>query len=213
MYLPLMFKSTGMRVLLIGGGDVASHKQEQLSAAECDTTVISPHITETLKNAIASGQADWIEREFQDGDCSGYQLIIAATENREVNQAIYKEAASLGIPVNVVDDPERCTVIFPAVWREGALNVAVSTQGVAPFMAAAVRDRLAAYASPLARWVEIAAEFRTIIRSEISDRDLKNRMCQKFVEAISIQDPPDPPENKKLDEWIAWLAKITTEKK
>jgi uroporphyrin-III C-methyltransferase / precorrin-2 dehydrogenase / sirohydrochlorin ferrochelatase len=212
MYLPLMFKSTGMRVLLIGGGDVASHKLGLLSAAGCVMTVITPRISENIKKAVTDGQAVWIEREFRDGDCIGYQLIIAATENRTVNQQIYGEAVSLGIPINVVDDPERCTVIFPAIWRQGALNVSVSTEGGAPFMASAVRDRLAAYASPLARWVDIAAEFRTVVRSEISDRDLKNRMYQKLVAVVDTQDPPDPPESKKLDDWIEWLVKIVEEK-
>jgi uroporphyrin-III C-methyltransferase / precorrin-2 dehydrogenase / sirohydrochlorin ferrochelatase len=213
MYLPLMFKSNGMRVLLVGGGEVAARKLELLSAAKCAITIISPSIHESLKNAVTIGDVDWMEREFCAGDCIGYPLIIAATENRAVNQEIYAEAVSLGIPINVVDDPELCTVIFPAVWRHGSLNVSVSTEGGAPFMASAVRNRLAVHAAPFARWAEIAAEFRTVVRSEINDWNHKNRMYRQFVDAIGSQDPPDPPASRKLEDWLAWLSTIVSERK
>jgi siroheme synthase-like protein len=134
--------------------------------------------------------------------------VIAATEHREVNQIIFEEAKSLCIPINVVDDPELCTVIFPAVLRQGPLTISVNTEGIAPFMAAAVRDRLSVQGVSLARWVEIAARFRTAVRSEISDRDKKNLLYRQFVDAIQPGDPPDPPARNTLGDWLAWLEKI-----
>jgi uroporphyrin-III C-methyltransferase/precorrin-2 dehydrogenase/sirohydrochlorin ferrochelatase len=211
MYLPLVFKGAGMHCLIVGGGEVALRKVELLSAADCAVTVVAPHIHDGIQSAIETKGVRWIAREFRSGDCSGYQLVIAATERREVNRAVFDEAKSLCIPVNVVDDPELCTVIFPAVWQKDPLMISVGTGGGAPFMAAAVRDRVAAQGASLARWTEIAAEFRTVVRSEISDWNEKNLLYRKFTDTIRQGDPPDPPESRKLSDWMAWLEKLRGE--
>ena len=121
---------------------------------------------------------------------------------------IYEESSSLCIPVNVVDDPELCTVIFPAVWREGPVTVSVSTEGAAPFMAAALRDRLAVHGAALSGWVEAAAKFRAVVRSEVSDWSEKQLLYAQFTDQVRAGDPPGPPESNKLCDWIAWLKRL-----
>ena len=197
-----------MCCLIVGGGEVAWRKMEFLTAAGCAVTVIAPHIHESIRSAVEQGRVAWSGREYCSGDCSGYQLVVAATGNRAVNRAVFEESKSLCIPVNVVDDPELCTVTFPAIWRDGLLTVSVGTEGAAPFMAVAVRDRLAARAASLPVWVEVAAKFRAAVRSEVSGWDEKRLLYQKFVDAIQSGDPPDPPETNKLSDWIAWIEKL-----
>ncbi len=208
MYLPLAFKGVGMRCLIIGGGEVALRKLEFLAAAGCEVTVIAPRIHNEIQSAVTAQGVQWIAREFAPGDCSGYQLVIAATERREINLTIFEEAAALCIPINVVDDPELCTVIFPAVWRQGPLTISVNTEGTAPFMAAAVRDRLSSQGSSLSRWVETAARFRAAVRSEISDWKEKNSLYRRFAESIRPGDPPNPPESTELRCWLVWLETL-----
>jgi uroporphyrin-III C-methyltransferase / precorrin-2 dehydrogenase / sirohydrochlorin ferrochelatase len=208
MYLPLLFKGAGMRCLIVGGGEVAWRKLELLSSAECAVTVIAPRIHRGIQSAVEKRHLDWIEREFRSGDCRGYQLVIAATASRAVNQAVSEESRSLCIPVNVVDDPGLCTVTFPAFWQQGPLTLSVGTEGAAPFMAVAVRDRLAAHAAPLTGWIEVAARFRAVVRAEVRNWDEKKLLYQKFVHAIQPGHPPDPPESKKLSDWIAWIEKV-----
>jgi siroheme synthase-like protein len=208
MYLPLAFKGTGMRCLIIGGGDVACRKLEFLSAADCEVTLVAPRVNNEIQSAIATKCVRWIAREYAPGDCRGYQLVIAATERRETNQTIFEEAVSLCIPINVVDDPDLCTVIFPAVWRQGPLTISVNTEGVAPFMAAAIRDRLSVQCSSFPVWVETAAKFRAAVRSEVSNWREKNLLYRQFAEAIRSENPPNPPDSAKLCDWIAWLGKI-----
>jgi uroporphyrin-III C-methyltransferase / precorrin-2 dehydrogenase / sirohydrochlorin ferrochelatase len=210
MYLPLVFKGNGLRCLIVGGGEVAWRKLELLLDTGCDVTVLAPRIHDRIQSAIAERGVFWIPREFRSGDCRGYQLVIAATELREINRAVSEESKSLGIPVNVVDDPELCTIIFPAVWRRDSLTIAVTTEGAAPFMAAAVRDRLALQATSLSGWVEAAAKFRAVVRSEVSDTIEKRRLYQQFIDAIGPVDPPDPPDSKKLGDWKVWLEKLKT---
>jgi uroporphyrin-III C-methyltransferase / precorrin-2 dehydrogenase / sirohydrochlorin ferrochelatase len=208
MFLPLVFKSAKMRCLVIGGGEVAWRKVDLLLTAGCTVTVIAPRIHNNIQSAVDAQRVRWMAREFQNGDCRGYQLVVAATERREVNHTIYDEAASLCVPVNVVDDPELCTVLFPAIWQQNPLMISVSTGGGAPFMAAAVRDRIAAQEAHLAHWTEIAAQFRASVRSEIVDWNDKNALYQKFVDAIRPGNPPDPPQSKTLRNWLAWLEKL-----
>lgn len=75
-------------------------------------------------------------------------------------------------------------------------------------MAAAVRDLLALHAMPLTGWVEAAAKFRAVVRSEVSDTEEKNRLLQQFVDTIRTGNPPDPPDSKRLSDWKAWLEKL-----
>ncbi len=208
MFLPLVFKSSGLRCLIVGGGEVACHKLETLSDIGCLVTVVAPQIQNGIQTRVQRGPVQWIAREYQAGDCRGFQLVVAATERRSVNQTVSEEAKALGIPINVVDDPELCTVIFPAVWRQGPLTIAVSTEGVAPYMAAAVRDRLAAQGSQLARWVEIAGRFRAVVRSEITDWNEKNLLYWQFVEAIHPGEAADPPASTKLKDWLDWMEQV-----
>jgi siroheme synthase-like protein len=207
MFLPLGFKSNGMRCLIIGGGEVAWRKLELLAAGDCAVTVIAPQIHEGIRCKADLKLVCWVEREFCSGDCRGSQLVIAATGQRDVNRAVFEEAKALGLPVNVVDDPELSTVIFPAVWRQGSLAISVSTEGVAPFMAAAIRDRLAVHGDPLAAWVEAASKFRAMVRSEINNRSERDLLYGRFVDAMKTGYPPDPPESGKLGDWIVWLER------
>ena len=208
MFLPLVFKTSGLRCLIVGGGEVGCRKVEMLSDLGCAVTVIAPRIHDGIRNRVESRTAQWIEREYQSGDCRGFQLVVAATGQPAVNRTVSEEAKTLGIPVNVVDNPELCTVIFPAMWSQGPLTIAVSTKGVAPYMAAAVRDRLAAEGPQLARWVEAAARFRAVVRSELSGWSEKNVLYRQFVDAVRPGDPVDPPSSTRLSDWIAWLEQI-----
>jgi uroporphyrin-III C-methyltransferase / precorrin-2 dehydrogenase / sirohydrochlorin ferrochelatase len=207
MFLPLLFKD-GFSCLIVGGGQVAARKVTVLRELPCIITMIAPQIADQIHQEVRTGSVRWIEREYSLGDCNGFQLVIAATPVREVNRTVSDEAKKLCIPVNVVDDPSLSTVIFPAVWRDKSLVIAVSTEGVAPFMASKIRTRLAAHAHELGDWVEIAGRFRSIVRKEIKDPGEK----EKFYELFPDQRPPgkcdDPPENGRLNDWLSWLDKI-----
>jgi uroporphyrin-III C-methyltransferase/precorrin-2 dehydrogenase/sirohydrochlorin ferrochelatase len=207
MYLPLLFKE-GVSCLLVGGGQVASRKVETLLAMPCKVTVVAPHISDFIAEQARKGSMRWQEREYVRGDCRGFQLIVAATPVREVNRGVSEEARELGIPVNVVDDPELSTVIFPAVWRDKSLLLAVSTEGVAPFMAAEIRTRLARSAQGMGKWVDIGGRFRDVVRREIKDPDEKEKLYRRFLDAGEPEVIQDPPGSTRLHEWLLWLDDI-----
>lgn len=205
MNLPLFIKTDRLPCLIVGGGRVAAHKVEVLVAAGCALTLISPEIEDSIREAVRRGLLRWRARTYQAGDCTGFHLVIAATGSEEINRAVYSEARLAGIPINVVDSPELCTVIFGASWNEGPLTISVSTGGVAPFMAAAVRDRLAETARGMGAWVDAAGRFRTAVRRAIRDEREREPYFQRFVACMRGHPPVSLPQSEEFDAWLAFL--------
>jgi siroheme synthase-like protein len=211
MYLPLLFK-TGLSCLFVGGGQVASRKIETLLEMPCAITIVAPHLSELAAEEVRKGSVHWLEREYARGDCKGFQLVVAATPIREVNRRVSEEAREQGIPINVVDDLLLSTVIFPAVWRDKSLLVAVSTEGIAPFMAAEIRTLLASCAHGMGQWVEIAGRFREIVRNDIKDANERKRLYRRFLDAGQPKEIDTPPMSAGLNDWLSWLDNIWTRK-
>ena len=207
MYLPLLMKGD-FSCLIVGGGLVATRKMEVLLDLPCKITVLAPQITESIDQRVREGTIKWLEREYLAGDCKGVELVIAATPAREVNRRVSDEARSLCIPVTVVDDPALSSVIFPAVWKDRSLVVAVSTEGTAPFMAAEIRNRLAEFSRGMGQWVEIAGRFRAIVRQEISDPEEREKLYRTFVDAGQPARYAEPPEGGRLAYWLHWLDRL-----
>jgi siroheme synthase-like protein len=138
MYYPVSLKVGGERCLVVGGGDVALRKAKTLARAGALLTVISPELLPGFRALRAAVR----RRAFRAGDVEGHVLAIAATDAPEVNRAVFQACRRRGIPVNVVDVPELCSFIVPSVARRGPVTVAVSTEGLSPSLAKALRERL-----------------------------------------------------------------------
>lgn len=140
MLYPIMYKIKGKRVVVIGGGQVASRKVKDLTHAGAHVVVIAPDIHPELNEfACANPSITIIKREYQNGDCAGAALVFSATNNSEVNHKVFEEASALNIPINAVDDPDNSSFYVPSFFTRGQLLVAVSTGGASPAMAAKVR--------------------------------------------------------------------------
>lgn len=189
---------------------MAARKVELLLASSCALTVVAPAIDARIRTAADRGLLIWHVREFADGDCAGFQLVIAATHHEAVNRAVSMEAQKLGIPVNVVDAPELCTAIFAATWREGPLAVAISTGGRAPFMAAEVRDRIGEAAGGMGPWIEAAGQFRAAVRSEVKDPASRARLYRLFAAGSRSGPPAALPQGRTVADWLGWLGRRKT---
>jgi precorrin-2 dehydrogenase/sirohydrochlorin ferrochelatase len=166
-YYPVFLEMNQRRCVVIGGGWVAERKVEGLLAAGADVTVISPAITERLRDWLAKGAIRHVEREYEAGDLPGSDLVFAATDHSAINAAVCGDARSLGIWINAADDPEHCDFILPAVLRRGELAVAVSTGGASPAVTRAVREELENYfTAAYAQLVQIASEVRRELREK-----------------------------------------------
>jgi len=139
-FLPLFHKLQGRLVLVIGGGEVALRKARLLSDAGAVLRVVAPEIRGELQELAGPGGI--FQRGYASSDLQGVALVIAATDDVPLNAQISAEAQALGIPVNVVDAPALCSVIFPAIVDRSPLIVAVSSGGDAPVLARLIRAKI-----------------------------------------------------------------------
>lgn len=138
-YFPIFQDLEDQPVLIVGGGAVALRKAEKLLPYGPRLTVIAPRMTPELEALPVTRQY----RTFSDSDLGGnWMLVIAATNDRTVNRRVSELSAQNGIPVNVVDDPELCTFLFPSLVKKGSLSVGISTGGSSPSAAVWLRTAL-----------------------------------------------------------------------
>jgi precorrin-2 dehydrogenase/sirohydrochlorin ferrochelatase len=183
--LPIVLTGLGEKVcLVIGGGDVAERKTRALLDAGARVRVIAPDLTVPLAEFVQRGQVDWVARQYSRGDLEGAFLVIAATDDPEVNAAAAREAAERGCLVNVVDDPALCNFIAPAVVRRGDLTIAISTGGLAPALSGHLRARLEQEFGP--EWegyVNLLAGLREQIAACFPDLEERRRAWQRMLHA------------------------------
>ncbi|MGA8353551.1 MAG: bifunctional precorrin-2 dehydrogenase/sirohydrochlorin ferrochelatase [Solirubrobacteraceae bacterium] len=129
-------KLTDRRCVVVGGGEIGLEKVEGLLACSAHLTLIAPDANQELQQLAAEGSISWEQRAY-DGpaDLEGVFLAIAATDDTDVNIAVYEDAERRAMLVNVVDVPPLCNFILPAIVRTGPLAIAISTAGASPALA------------------------------------------------------------------------------
>ena len=140
---------TGRKCLVVGAGDVGLEKVEGLLACDGDVTVVAPEVTNAEIQRLADEGSLKLElREFQPADLTDSFMAIAATNDTDVNIAVYDEAERLAMLVNVVDVPSLCNFILPAIVRTGPLAIAISTAGASPALAKRMKREISELFGP-----------------------------------------------------------------
>ncbi len=140
--LPLFHNLRGRRCVVVGGGDVALRKLRQLIDAGAAILVIAPEINAAIRKLAQKHTLSIRLTPFSDTDLDGAVLVIAATNDQAVNRHISELAQGRNVPVNVVDSPELCTVVFPSIVDRSPVQIAISSSGKAPVLARMLRTRL-----------------------------------------------------------------------
>jgi precorrin-2 dehydrogenase/sirohydrochlorin ferrochelatase len=141
-YFPVFLNLQQKACVVIGGGGVATRKVQNLLKAGARVTVFSPQVTGLLQRLHEKGKIAIRARSFRRGDLDKAHLIFAATDSRQTNEKVFREASVLRILVNVVDDPEHCSFIVPSILSRGDILLAISTGGQSPALAKALRKKL-----------------------------------------------------------------------
>jgi precorrin-2 dehydrogenase / sirohydrochlorin ferrochelatase len=129
-------KLEGRRCVVVGGGEIGLEKVEGLLACCAQVTLIAPEANQELQQLAGEGSISWEQRAYQgQADLEGVFLAIAATDDTDVNIAVYEDAERRAMLVNVVDVPPLCNFILPAIVRTGPLAIAISTAGASPALA------------------------------------------------------------------------------
>ncbi|MDC6383025.1 siroheme synthase CysG [Pseudomonas graminis] len=160
-FLPLFHNLRGARVLVVGGGEIALRKSRLLADSGAVLRVVAPEIGAEVRELIERSGGEQILRGYTESDLNGCVLIIAATDDEPLNAQVSADARQRGVPVNVVDAPALCSVIFPAIVDRSPLVIAVSSGGDAPVLARLIRAKLETWIPPTyGHLAGLAARFR-----------------------------------------------------
>jgi siroheme synthase-like protein len=139
---PVHLKLEGKKALVVGGGEVASAKARALLDGGAEVKIVAPHCSDEMRNLIETFQLSCELRPFVAEDLIGVWIVVAATDDLELHQLIFREATARNLLLCVADDPAHSNFIVPAVLRRDELVVTVSTSGKAPALAVRIRDYL-----------------------------------------------------------------------
>jgi len=164
-FLPIFLDIKDQDCLVIGGGNIAARKVFLLRRSGGKVTVVAPELADALKQQVENGEVSHIAKEFDNDDIQSQRVVIAATDNPEVNKRVSEIAKEKNIPVNVVDTPEHCTFVVPSIIDRDPVIVAVSSGGSSPVLARLLRARLeslipAAYG----KLADLASRFRERVK-------------------------------------------------
>lgn len=164
-FLPLFHNLRGSRVLVVGGGEIALRKSRLIADAGAVLRVVAPEIEAQLSELVVQSGGEIILRGYSECDLDGCVLIIAATDDEPLNAQVSRDARLRCVPVNVVDAPALCTVIFPAIVDRSPLVIAVSSGGDAPVLARLIRAKLETWIpSSYGQLAGLAARFRNQVK-------------------------------------------------
>lgn len=181
-YLPLHFDLRDQHCLLVGGGQVALRKANLLISAGARLTVIAPQIDPAFMDKLSVGMHTIVCREFMTEDVKGQSLVVSATSDRVVNQHVSETCHEQGIPVNVVDNPDLCSVIFPAIIDRSPVVVSVSTGGQSPVLTSDLRRRIEALIPEgVVRLARYLGGRRQRLKTTFPDIDQRRRQTVWFL--------------------------------
>src|SRR4051795_12638573 len=182
-------KLSGRRCVVVGGGEIGLEKVEGLLACDGQVTLIAPDAEPALAQLAAEGSIRWERRAYAGAaDLEGVFMVIAATDDTDVNIAVYDDAEARAMLVNVVDVPPLCNFILPAIVRTGPLAIAISTAGASPALAKRMKAQVAElFGEPYSRLAVLLNEVRGWAKGTLPTyQDRK-----AFFEGI-VNGDPDP---------------------
>jgi siroheme synthase-like protein len=172
--LPLFLRLEGRRVLVVGAGTVAARKIEALIAVGARVEVVAP----SVNAEVEAMSVTFHRRAFVESDVEGAWLVIAATNDSEVNARIASACESRRVFVNAVDDPPNASAYFGGLIRRGPFTIAISSRGEAPALTRLLREVIEG-ALPPDRWIAEARALRRKWKSE------KTPMESRFAELVA----------------------------
>ncbi|HVY66979.1 MAG TPA: siroheme synthase CysG [Gammaproteobacteria bacterium] len=181
-HLPLFADLKQRAVLVVGGGVVAERRIRLLLDAGARITVIAPEMCENVADLLAEGRIEHWPREFGEEPLEEYWLIVAATDDRAVNERVAAAAAAAKRFCNVVDDAELCSFIMPAIVDRAPVTIAIGTGGHSPVLARWVKGLIESWLpSRLGAVAGLAGRWRERVRQQLPDATERRHFWERVV--------------------------------
>lgn len=186
-YYPICLDLKERPVLVVGGGVIAEGKILQLLEASAQVHVVSLMLTEPLQRLVENGSLTFRQGEFALTDLEHKVLVISATNQSAVNEAVANAATARGLLCNVVDQPALCNFITPSLVTRGDLQISISSSGKSPTVAQRVKREISALiGDEYETLLEITAELRAEVRTLIPTFDERRDFLKAFVESAAL---------------------------
>ena len=187
-YYPIFLKIEGRPVLVVGGGEVGARKVETLLCSGARVGVVSPELVPWLAERVREGAVELVGRNYDESQLRGRFLVIAATDDGELNSRIASDAERRNLLCNVVDVPREGNFIVPALMRRGALTLAISTDGQSPALARKIRAELEdRYGEEYADLLHLLGAVRARLLSASKDSRLNKERFERLVRSPLVE--------------------------
>ena len=187
-YLPIFLDIDKKPCLVVGGGEVANRKVQQLLKAKARVTVIAPRLCPQLMDLFEKNTIDYIADRFYPSSLIQVTLVIAATNDTDVNRQISALAMQRGILVNVVDVKHLCSFIMPSVIDRNPLQIAISTGGASPVLARYLRAKLeTVIPASYGKLAKLFSKFRNDARVRYPDIQNRRRFWENVMQSPIVE--------------------------
>ena len=190
-YYPVFLDISGKKCVVVGGGEVAARKVTRLLDCGAKVCVVSPGLVPELTSLKKNRRIEHLEDEYTGEYLYGAALVIGATDDEAINAAVSRDAKAKGIPVNIVDDPQKCDFILPSLVERGNLTIACGTGGASPALARHLREELEKiFGEEYATLVSILGQLRTKMEKNAGQGGVwfEKLMAGGLLEAIRRKD-------------------------
>ncbi len=194
--LPVMLNLSGKRCVIVGGGRVAARRAGALLKAGAAVAVVAPDI----QPGLAALPLELHHRPYQPGDLAGALIVVIATDDPRVNQAVARDAQAAGVWANRADSPDAGDFTVPAHAHHGPITLAVHTGGASASASATIRQELSDALDP--HWpklIELAGGFRSIIQERWPDPVQRRGRLMKLADPHAMAILKDRGEDALLE--------------
>jgi precorrin-2 dehydrogenase/sirohydrochlorin ferrochelatase len=187
-YYPVNLDIKDRKCLVVGGGDVGTRKVMTLLECMASVTVVSPDASEKLLKLAGSDMITLVKRSYIESDLEGMFLVICATDNEDLNLQVSEDAGKSNMLCNIVDRPEVCNFILPALVNRGDLVIAVSTSGKSPAFAKKIRKDLEKqYGAEYADFLKLMGAIRKKLLKNSHEPEAHKPLFEKIINKDFVQ--------------------------
>ena len=186
--LPIFFNIKNRHCIVIGGGDIAVRKVTMLLKADAAVTLFSPEICHELQTLVDAKKIKYVQANYEQNQLEGACLVVAATDDHAVNEAVSVAAKARSIPVNVVDAPDLCTFTMGSIIDRSPVVIAVSSEGNAPVLARYIRTKIETMLpASYGRIAAIAGEFRDQVKAKFATTQARRRFWEGVLQGPMVE--------------------------
>ena len=204
--LPIFLNIKNKKCVVVGGGEVAFRKATLLLRAGADLHIVAPLVSDELRKLRVDRDCTITLKKFEEADLNDAILVVAATDDLEINERVSVIASKLNIPVNVVDQPHLCSFIMPSIVDRSPIVVAISSGGTSPILTRKLKElNETMIPGRIDKLAELLGSFRGRVKNEIDDFSERIRFWENVLDSEIpelVYNGQDDEARSALDNWL-----------